>query len=284
MNESLKIEAWSRLRQGESLTGLSLAMIGGPIDLRGLSLRKPVPVHIQQFGHFNVGKLLATEDFRQVKLIGLDFTGSQLPSIRFYGAEIRNCLFDDCKMADLRMWSTVVADSSFRCANLRGASLGGIDNGKRNRFLGADFSGADMRETGYKSASFEGCLFRRTRLEKTNFQGTNFADCRFEGEVRDVIFNRLAYKGEEFPPNEMVSVDFSRAQLRYVDFRGLTMDRVLLPQDKEHVVLKNYAYAMDKILGVLREQEDSTAKKLVFVLENSRKWVVPNQVQGVINK
>jgi uncharacterized protein YjbI with pentapeptide repeats len=283
MNESLKLEAWERLISGRTLDGLPLGTKDGRTDLSGLNLPEPVATGEQTFGRYVVKEISPPAVFRHVKWESLDFTGSRLKSVRIFDSAIRNCLFDDCQMQDLRIWSSVIADSSLRGAKLRGAALGGVDNGKRNRFAGVDFSRADMRETAYMSASFERCNFRNTRLEKTNFQGTNFIDCQFEGEVRDVLFNRFAFQGEEFPPNEMVNVDFRKASLRFVDFRGLALDRVQFPKNNEHFVIRNCAVAFDNALLFLRRQEDPAAKKLVFFLENYRKWMVPNQAQGVIN-
>jgi uncharacterized protein YjbI with pentapeptide repeats len=283
MNESLKLEAWERLIRRGTLDGLPLGTKGGRIDLRGLTLPESVETGKKTFGRYIVKEIKSSAVCRQAKWESLDFTGSNLKSVRIFDSSIRNCLFDDCQMQDFRIWSSVIADSSFKGAKLLGAALGGVDNGKRNRFAGIDFSSADMRETAYKSASFERCIFGHTRLEKTNFQGTSFVDCRFEGEVRDVLFNRFAFQGEEFPPNEMVNVDFRRASLRFVDFRGLTLDRVHFPEDKEHIVIRNCAAALDKVLLLFRKQEDPAAKMLIYFLENYRKWMVPNQAQGVIN-
>lgn len=80
----------------------------------------------------------------------------------------------------------------------------------------------------------------------------------------------------------MNNVDFSRAKLRFVDFRGLSLE-VKLPNDAEHIIITNYVETLDRMLDVLRVQHDQTAKTLVAVLLNYRKWAVPDQFQGVFN-
>lgn len=137
--------------------------------------------------------------------------------------------------------------------------------------------------TAYKAAVFERCVFRNAKLVKVDFQTSTFTDCQFEGELRDVLFYRRGFQGEAFPPNEMINVDFSRAQLRAVGFRGLTMDRVKLPHDANHIVIRNFASALDRMIAIFKQQQDNTAKMLVAFLNIYRKWAVPDQKQGVIN-
>ena len=102
---------------------------------------------------------------------------------------------------------------------LGAATIEGPFAGRRNTYVGVDFTEADLRGTAYVAAAFERCLFRKTKLLKVNFGTSTFADCRFEGQLREVIFWRSnlfarGFPEDAFPPNEMVNVDFSRAQLR----------------------------------------------------------------------
>ena len=97
------------------------------------------------------------------------------------------------------------------------------------------------------------------------------------------MFYRHGFRGESFPPNEMVNLDFTGSRLRNVGFRGLTLDRVRLPDDEQHLVLKNFAATLDQIRAAMCGREDELAKKLIAFTEIDRKWVLPNQVQGVIN-
>jgi hypothetical protein len=120
-------------------------------------------------------------------------------------------------------------------------------------------------------------------VEKLDFQTSTFANCVFEGELRDVLFYRRGFEGETFPANEMANVDFSRAKLHDVGFRGLTMDRVKLPEDADHIVIRNVPSTLDKLIAALKPQGDSLAKQLTAFLNIDRKWVVPNQAQKVIN-
>jgi len=146
-----------------------------------------------------------------------------------------------------------------------------------------DFSGADLRETVYKAAAFEKCIFRNSKLMKIDFQTSTFTDCVFEGELCDVLFYSRGFEGEAYPANEMINVDFSRAKLQDVGFRGLTLDRVKFPNDEYHIVIKNVPTTLDKLVAKLKQDGDSTAKQLIAFLNIDRKWVVPNQAQSVIN-
>jgi len=294
MSESLKKEeAWKRLVSGESLAGLSLTTKGGRIDLSGLNLRKPQALESWQTALANVTRIEPNGIFRDTVLRDLDLTASKLLSIHFIGCEISNCCFDDCEMEDFRIYATTTRDSTFRRANLKETALGaasiqGPYQRKRNSFIGVDFSQADLRKTSYVAAAFEGCFFRNTKLSNIDFGTTSFKDCIFEGELRQVRFWRSdlfarGYPESAFPPNEMVGIDFSNAKLRDVEFRGLSLDRVRLPDDAAHIMINDFPGVLDKLISVFRQQGDETARSLVAFLGVYRKWTVPN-ARGVLNK
>ncbi len=222
-------------------------------------------------------------EIRNKKISGVDFTGAQLRHLRLFEVTLVDCCFDDADLRDLRMWATDIQNCTFRKADLRGSGLGGLLDGGRNSFRDVDFSGADMRQTAWTSASLERCLFRDTSLVGVNFQGSTFSHCVFQGEVRDVIFNRHMYKREDLPANTMDHIDFTKARLRCVAFRKLKLEHVSFPQDSEHLVLTDYHRVLERAISRLRECDDPVARKLVFVLSNRFKWTVEDQAQGIIN-
>ena len=70
------------------------------------------------------------------------------------------------------------------------------------------------------SAVFNSCTFRQSKLNKVDFEGSSFANCVFEGLLEEVAFARESLGESDLPPNEMLNVDFSRAELLWVSFRG----------------------------------------------------------------
>jgi uncharacterized protein YjbI with pentapeptide repeats len=283
IGESLNLEIWNRLIQDKSLDGLSLPSKDGRLDLNGLDLPDPLVIRRFEFKGRPVSEIEPGVVIRGAKWQNLDFSGSRLRGMRLFGCDIENCRFDDCRLEGLRMWSMSIRDTSFKGADLRNSALGGVQDGTRNVFVGIDFTDADMRGTVYKAAAFDRCLFRNSRLVKIDFQTSTFTNCRFEGELNDVLFYRRGFRGETFPANEMLNVDFTGATLHDVGFRGLVLDRVQFPSDDEHVVIKDFASALDRMTETFTHLGDATAKKLIAFVRMHRKWAVPNQVQGVVN-
>jgi pentapeptide repeat protein len=159
-----------------------------------------------------------------------------------------------------------------------------VQEDRINTFQKVDFTGADLRQTAYVSAGFVSCLFKNTRLNKVNFQGSTFMDCSFEGELREVCFNRKGFGADALPPNEMLRVDFSRAQLRSVEFRGLDLGDVYFPTDPDHILLNEYPQTLDRLLQSLRGRTDMASKKLAAAIGVDRKWAGPRQRRGILNK
>ena len=283
IDKSLNLEIWDRLIQGKALDGLSLPLKEGRFQLNGLELPNPSVVRRFEFKGRQMAEIEPSVVIHKAKWRKLDLSGSRLKGMRLFGCEIDDCRFDDCQLEGLRMWLMLIRNTSFKGADLHNSALGGVQDGQRNAFVGVDFSDADSSGTSYKAAAFERCLFRNAKLVKIDFQTSTFVDCRFEGELSDILFYRRGFQGEAFPPNEMIDVDFTRAQLRHVSFRGLTLDRVRFPSDSEHVVIKNFGSALDRMTQTFEQQGDALAKKLVALIAIRRNWVAPDQAQGVIN-
>jgi uncharacterized protein YjbI with pentapeptide repeats len=258
-----------------------------------MELPEPKILERWQTALANVERFESNGIFYSTKLQNLDFTGSNLPSLHFSDCEIRNCCFDHCNLKGLRLRATTIGECSFQGADLSGTPLGvaavtGPFAGRRNSFFEVDFSGADLRGTVYVAAAFRRCDFSNAKLARIGFGTSTFADCKFAGELREVQFWRSdlfarGYPDDAFPPNEMVNVDFSRARLRDVEFRGLALDRVRLPDDEEHIVIRDFANVLDKLIGALTTEGDQTAKILIAYLGAYRKWTVSG-ARGVLNK
>ncbi len=85
------------------------------------------------------------------------------------------------------------------------------------------------------------------------------------------MFARPGFADGDFPANEMVDVDFTEASLRMVEFRKLTLDRVRLPNRPDHIVLEDYAGALDRLIETFRAASDRTARILLAGFEG-REW------------
>jgi hypothetical protein len=120
-------------------------------------------------------------------------------------------------------------------------------------------------------------------LDKVEFGGSSFLDCRFAGEVREVIFYRRTLQAEELPDNEMKRVDFSNARLRWTAFRDLNLDTVLFPNDGEHLILRRFPRVLATLIRDLESKPERGWQAFVAVLRDYQKWLGPAQDIGVIN-
>jgi uncharacterized protein YjbI with pentapeptide repeats len=284
MDPNLNPDVWKALLSGEPLDRLGLPTVNGRIDLRGLVAQQPTVAHESTTPIADVKRLANITEVRGARWRGIDFSNSRLDSVRLIHSSIEDCCFDEAQCHDWRMWATTISNCTFRNADLRRSSFGGVDEGQRNAFRGVDFTRADLRQTGHKAAEMSGCTFVDTNLTKVDFQGTVFVNCVFAGELREVLFYRHAFEGETFPPNEMKGVDFRRARFRDVEFRGLDMDQVTWPEDANHIVVEDYKVTLNRMLDVMRDRSDKPARMLKAVLEMELKWAGPNRRRGVINK
>jgi uncharacterized protein YjbI with pentapeptide repeats len=279
-------EIWSQLVHGKPLSEPGVSKVDGRLDLRNLHVPEPHAVETVRTPLADVTVLGGITSVENATWQSIDFSSSQLPGLRFLDCQIRNCVFDRCRMDDLRVWRTDFANVGFRSADLRGAVLGGTseNDSRRNSFHDVDFTAADMRGTIYGAAEFVRCKFNHARLNKVDFQSSTFTDCSFEGELREVMFWQRGYKGELFPPNEMKRVDLKRAKLRWSEFHGLDLDEVLLPTDEDHIVVESYPEALDRLLAFLCGRPDVASSALAAIFAHRKKWLGAKQRVGVLNK
>ncbi len=281
----MSTDIWQRLIRGQPLGDTGAAKIDGRFDSRNLHIAEPYGLETIRTPLADVTVLGGITSVKGASWESVDFSSSRLPGLRFLDCQIRNCVFDRCRMKDLRVWRTDFADVSFRSADLRGAMLGGTseNDNRRVTFHDVDFTGADMRGTMYAAAEFLRCKFNHAKLNKIDFQSSTFTDCTFEGEVRDVLFYRWGFRGQRFPANEMNRVDFRRAKLRWSEFRNLDLDRVFFPEDDEHIVLENYPETLDRMLAYFRGRPDLGSRALAAVFDHRKQWLGSRQRVGVLN-
>jgi uncharacterized protein YjbI with pentapeptide repeats len=282
----MSTEIWRQLIHGKPLSDAGVPKVGGRLDLRDMHVPEPHALKTVRTPLADVTVLGGITSIEGASWQSIDFSCSQLPGLRLSDCQIRDCVFDRCRMPDLRVWSSDFSNVSFRFADLRGAVLGGTseNDSRRNSFHDVDFTAADMRGTIYGAAEFLRCKFNHAKLNKVDFQSSTFTDCSFEGELRGVLFYRKGFKGELFPPNEMKRIDFRRAKLRWSEFRGLDLDEVFFPEDEDHIVVENYPEILDRLLASFRGRSDLGSRGLVAIFENRKKWLGPRQRVGVLNK
>jgi uncharacterized protein YjbI with pentapeptide repeats len=182
------------------------------------------------------------------------------------------------------MWNTTIRDCTFRKANLRDSGLGGTLEGRVNHFEGVDLSGADMRGTAHGAAVFTDCLFDHTNLTKVDLQGSRFTRCRFVGKLLEVIFYDHGFGGEALVANSMEDVDFSDAQLRWVEFRRLALENVRFPSDKDHVIIRNYPAFLSCAVEKFKDARSLPERVLAMGFKHRLKWIAPGESIGVINR
>lgn len=212
----------------------------------------------------------------------MDFTGAKLSHLRFFNCRITDCCFNEAQCEDWRLWATDVSNTTFTGADLYSAVLGPWYEGRGNTHKSVNFHNADMSMLNSSAATYIDCDFSYAKLQKIDFQSSSFIRCRFAGELRDVVFWDHGYKTGKPDPNPMEDVDFSRAKLRWVEFRRLNLDRVSFSEDDDHLVIKNYRCVLHKVLAALKNEESDYARRLRAILELDLKWMGPQQQLGIL--
>ncbi len=273
LGEDAKRRSWERLTSG---SWASLGRSTETIDLTDFEvgttrvterIDQPIPVGAVQS--------LMVEGRRWR---GVDFSRARFHHLRLSECDVSSCTFDSAVFDDLRIWNSSFVDVSFQRASLRSALLGGVaDQGEGCRYDNVDFSFADLRRSIYAKAHFENCKFTASRLDHVEFRATTFENCTFEGGLRSVNFHGLSpLTGEG-----LAAVDFSRARLSLVEFRGLSLNDVKLPADADHVVVTDMRRSLDVLIELFAADASPGCRALTALLKHKRKWLPECRTAGV---
>ena len=281
----LRAAVFARLgaRRSKSLEGLPLGTHEGRIDLRGIWSDRPEVARRSEIAGMQAEMLRHLLELRKARLEHLDLTGARLESLRMLRCTIRDCRFDGAYCQDWRLWGVEVEDSSFKGADLRSAMLGAPHGSRDTHYHRVDFSHANMREVS-SAAEYTDCDFGHAKLANIDFGSSRFTRCRFVGELREVIFWKFGHDLDEPKENPMEHVDFSPAILNYVEFRGLDLDRVILPTSEEHLIVDEYRCVLQRAIAALAGDSSNWALMLRGGLEHDLKWAGSNQQRGVFYK
>lgn len=282
---ALAAEVLERLKAGRSLSDLPLGMHKGRVDLRGISVPEVTKEELPPFRNWALHQLKGYLQFRNAHFENLDFSYSRLEHVQFSHSQIIGCRFDraDCQNWGIR--ASNIVSTAFIGAKLNDAVLGPWYQGRGNVYDAVDFSQADMRGVLSSTATYVDCDFLNAKLDKIDFQSSSFIRCRFAGVVREVIFYDNAFDPKKPDPNPMEDVDFSKATLRWVEFRRLNLDRVRLPRDENHLVVNNYRCVLDKAIALAAGMEDTRYRRSIdAILRHRLKWIGPQQDVGIFSR
>lgn len=215
---------------------------------------------------------------------GVDLRKADLTELRIFDCTFIDCLFDEATCARWQVFNSTFTNCSFQQADLRGAALGLLQGADRNVFSQTSFAGADFRQTTFESAVFQHCTFDDAKLKKVAFNGSVFEDCRFAGRLIEVQFAKVAVGHEELPPNAMVRVDFTQAELKLVQFVDLEMSDVRWPISPNHVLLENYRKQLSQITAHLDRVATAPALQVAHVLGNTLRSGSTGQQRGVVSR
>jgi uncharacterized protein YjbI with pentapeptide repeats len=278
-------EVFARLQAGKSLDSLASATTDGRIGLRGLVLG---PVRIRRrrnIGRYFVEEVEQKPQLTNVEVRDIDFTGAILQHLRFDGCTVGHCSFELADCRGFGTWNSTFVDCSFAGANLRDSAFGGVDRSE-NRFESIDFSKAHMRGLASSAAVYERCSFDHAELKRVDFQASQLIDCRFAGELREVIFSRVTAPGvpRRTRTNSIVNVDFSKANLRWCEFRGVDVRNAIFPRDENHLVIENVGCVLRRCLAALEDVESFEAHAARTLLSGYLKWLDTDNTYGMINR
>ncbi|WP_091076700.1 pentapeptide repeat-containing protein [Microlunatus sagamiharensis] len=223
-----------------------LGVVGGRVDLRGIPLTA-TPATIGD----------PDDPARGVAWESLDLSGAQLEELRFFGGSVRDCRFDGASLTGLKLWGTEVVDCSFKRADLRSRALGtGEWHGRRTVWRRVAFDRANLREATFRGCLLEACTFEKT-TKRLLIEDCEVVDCVFTGVLDTLLVSGRALQHPVSP--SMFSADFSRAVFEESKIEGYSLDRVVLPEQDDLLVVRHYPAAARRALAWLADQPQTPA-------------------------
>jgi hypothetical protein len=89
----MSTEIWQQLIHGKPFDAAGVPLIEGRLDLRNLHVPEPHAVKTLRMPRMDVTVLDGITSIEGVSWQSIDFSGSQLPGLRFMDCQLRNCVF-----------------------------------------------------------------------------------------------------------------------------------------------------------------------------------------------
>ncbi|WP_375504176.1 pentapeptide repeat-containing protein [uncultured Jatrophihabitans sp.] len=245
---------------GQAARPAGLGEVEGRVDLRGIPLTAS-PV------------MLGDKDDPSAGVVweSLDLSGAQVESLRFFGSRISDCRFDGASVLGLRLWGTEVSDCSFRRADLRSRALGTPEwRGLPTVWRRVAFDRAQLRESEFTGSVLEACTFEKTS-KLLQLQDCEVIDCTFRGKLDTLLIDGRGLSQPVSP--SAFSADFREAVFSDSSITGYVLDRVLLPEQADLVVVRRYPEAFRVAAARLSERAGTEVeRRVVAFLEG---WAQP---------
>ncbi len=156
-------------------------------------------------GGFCKEQIYSTKSYKEKNLVGINFSVNDMKAWDFSEQNLENARFEWC----------ILADASFRNANLNGVLFDDKNNGSAS-FYKTDFSDAIISNCRFKYATNDGFtkeqLYSTRSYKDKNLEGLNLSYC---------ILNAWDFRGQN-----LKNANFEHSVLKDVDFRGANLKGV----------------------------------------------------------
>ena len=250
--------AVSAIKRGRSLGQVpGLSQVQERWDLRGLTFRLPA---IRRTIWDMLNNSLT---FKSTFIRDTDLSYADADDTRWESCQLSNVVFDDANLSGIILNSCDVTSASFRGTDLRAGVFGVKSLTSATEFSKCVFADADMRGTGHWITSYRDCVFSAANLHNVDFDGARFTHCSFAGLVFGASFHSrstLITLSGRFPhpeaaqPNKMLSVDFSAANLRGVNFEGVDLSSCRFPNDGRHLVVRRQHDVFEEARAIVSKE------------------------------
>ncbi len=230
------------------------------MDFRVRVVGRGTPLPIETFsgrlppGRFTGGPFVKLDG---VTAEGVDFGGRHFEYFATEGSRFVDCDFSRCRFE---------ADY--------------FDARRTSVFRGCRFDRSGLQHVRIGVSRFEACTFEEMKLRDWRVESAEFVDCRFSGRFDGVVFSAVPQPPFDRPErmipwrtrNEFLGNDFSRADLRFPDFRwGIDLAANTWPSGPEYLYLERWQERLGRALAaVARWPEDDLRERALWWLRMER--------------
>lgn len=132
-------------------------------------------------------------------------------------------------------------------------------------------------------ATVSGGVLNRSKLDGATFEQCALVRCRFSGPLRRVTFDGRTLP-DRCAPQPLEDVDLTEAVFDEVDFMGLLLDRVALPQDPDLRLVHGFRGVSERALLLLDGDQSREARMLRGELENRLRMMRTDVQDNVLNR
>lgn len=216
------------------------------------------------------------------KFSDIDFSYADLSNSEWRNCEFINCKFENTTFFNVKLENCQFKEIDFVNCKFKNSNLGINSLKNSGKYYKVNFIKNTFKYVDFRFPIFDECNFIENNITQVDFDGSRFFNTKFSGIIDSADFRgyslfastKILGLFKVFDPlkfkNEMINVDFSNCELKYVGFyNDIDLSKCNFPKGDNYLYIKNPSkcYTQAKMTIQNTWKNDKERKEAINIID-----------------